>query len=886
MSKKEWYSKSVSDVISHFSTDLQKGLSEEEAGRRLAKGVNKIPEPKQETMFMHVVDQLKSPIALVLVFATIGALFVGTFSDATVIIVALLVNVVLGVFQEHRVESSFSSLRSKENIRASVVRSGVSREIDSGDIVPGDIVLLSAGTAVPADIRIVETHSLMTNESTLTGEWGSIDKKSEQISKEAVLAERVDMVYAGTFITGGAGRGVVVATGVNTEIGAVSNELSISKKTKTPLERDMLHAARFILMIAVFAIVLVFVLALTHGVPFAEASLVAIAIAVASVPEGLPAAVTVVLALGMERILDAGGLVKSLLSAETLGATSVILTDKTGTLTEGRMRVDSFVTRRGIFTDVEDSESKRVLRSAILASSDGYIERVKGEEGHKEELIARGRPIEQALVFAGLSAGLSESVIRSEHPTIDLLPFDANRRFGGMLVLEKDVKVAYFSGAPEVFLSGSRKSSAETEHSTGIFTQALNEATSASKRVIAVARVPWHKDYFPTDDDLLKLVGRAKVIGLVTFADTIRKEAGVAVAQMQEAGARVVMATGDNKETAIVVARAVGIANANDIARTGAELAGLSDDSLYELVMKETVFARVTPADKLRIVRVLQNNGEVVAMTGDGVNDAPALKAASIGIAIGSGTDVAKDAADMVLLEDSFAVITDAIREGRRLRDNIKKVFTYLVATTFGGTFVIVTAFAFGFPLPILPTQILWTNLINGGPMNIAFAFEPLYPSAMKRSPRDSENARVLSPSVIKLILAVGLSTGLLLVGLFLFISKLGLPETEIRTMIFVGLSFDAIFTAVSLKSFGTPITQISFFSNRFLIVALLGSVFMIAVALFVPPVQFLLNTVPLSLRDIGILGLLGFADLFMVEFAKYIIYIRPMARARGAIRV
>ncbi|VAW32609.1 Lead, cadmium, zinc and mercury transporting ATPase; Copper-translocating P-type ATPase, partial [hydrothermal vent metagenome] len=526
-----------------------------------------------------------------------------------------------------------------------------------------------------------------------------------------------------------------------------------------------------------------------------------------------------------------------------------------------------------------------VLRSAILAS-DGYVERVKGEEGHKEELIARGRPIEQALVFAGLSAGLSESVIRSEHPTIDLLPFDANRRFGGMLVLEKDAGMAYFSGAPEVFLSGSRKSNVETEHSASIFTQALNEATSASKRVIAVARVPWHKDHFPTDDALLKLVGRAKVIGLVTFADTIRKEAGVAVAQMQEAGARVVMATGDNKETAIVVARAVGIANANDIARTGAELADLSDDSLYELVMKDTVFARVTPADKLRIVRVLQNHGEVVAMTGDGVNDAPALKAASIGIAIGSGTDVAKDAADMVLLEDSFAVITDAIREGRRLRDNIKKVFTYLVATTFGGTFVIVTAFVFGFPLPILPTQILWTNLINGGPMNIAFAFEPLYPSAIKRSPRDFENARVLSPSVIKLILAVGLSTGLLLVGLFLFISKLGLPETEIRTMIFVGLSFDAIFTAVSLKSFGTPITQISFFSNRFLIVALLGSVFMIAIALFVPPVQFLLNTVPLSFRDIGILGLLGFADLFMVEFAKYIIYIRPVMRARSAIRV
>jgi len=764
------------------------------------------------------------------------------------------------------------------------LRDGTPLEIDTKDIVPGDIVVLSAGVAVPADIRLVDEHSLTVNEASLTGEWLPVDKDVASVSEKTVLAERTDMVYAGTFITAGAGLGIAVSTGINTELGAVARELLVSRNTETPLAYDMRKAARWLFLIAIVAIVVVLTLALARGVPLGEAMLMAVAIAVASVPEGLPAAVTVVLALGMERILKAGGLVKGLLSAETLGETSVILTDKTGTLTEGNLRVARFATRAGEFSDVTNSESIHVLQAAILAS-DGYAEMSNSPE-HPEEIVARGRPIEQAIVFAGITAGISDSVLRSEYPRLDMLPFDASRRYGGMLVSENKKSVAYLSGAPEVFLSILRnRKDAKSEAS--LFESVLSNATHSSEQVIAVACVPWHEETFPLEQDLPRLLKHMHLIGLMTFGDAIRSEVADAVADIQNAGAHVVMATGDNKETAITVARVVGIAGPHDRPHTGAEFANLSDIELYKLIMEHNVFARVTPSDKLRMAQVLQDNGEIVAMTGDGVNDAPVLRAADIGIAVGSGTDVAKEAADIILLKDSFAVITSAIREGRRLRDNIKKIFTYLVATNFGELILIAGALVAGFPLPVLPTQILWANLVNGGPMNIAFAFEPLSKSAMRRKPHDVENEQIFSNNLRKLIFLIGVLTSAVLISLFLWLTHLGVPEDELRTVIFVALTFDSIFIAFSLKSFGTPITRIPLLSNKFLILALFGSIFMVLVALFVPQIQYILHTVPLSARDIGLLLLVGATDMVFVEFAKYLFYIRPnRARAHATVRV
>ena len=878
MTPHNWHALSKDGVAVRFSTDVARGLSGEEARKRRAKKANRLPQQAPDTLLKRTWRQFKSPIVLVLVFAGAAAVFVGTRADVIVIAAALLVNVVIGVYQEQRAAHTFAALRNKTAARATVIRDDLPREIDAVDIVSGDMVILSAGTAVPADLRLTEAHELSANEVSLTGEWLPITKNTAPVSDGTVLAERTNMVYAGTLITAGSGRGVVVAVGADTELGKIAAALASIEEPETPLARDMRRVARFLLLLAALAIALVFGLSIARGVPLGDAMIMAVAIAVASVPEGLPAAVTVALALGMERILAAGGLVKGLLSAETLGATSVILTDKTGTLTEGRMRVVGLATNEGIFEDATTPEAAEVLRSAILAS-DGYLEEVVEPQDDEEKFIAHGRPIEQAIIFAGISDGISKSVLSTQYPRIDEMPFSSSRRFGGMLVSEKGKSVAYLSGAPELFIARPRDAL--------LFKKILSKAARASERVIAVARVPWQEKTFPKDGDSADLLAHAKLIGFVIFADTPRPEAAAAVKDMRAAGARVVMATGDNPETAIVVARAVGIATAREHPYTGTDIAALSDEKLYHLIMAHPVFARVTPADKMRMVRVLRDHEEVVAMTGDGINDAPALRSAAIGIAIGSGTDVAKEAADMILLKDSFAVVTAAIREGRRLRDNVKKILVYLVATNFGETFVIVTALLIGLPLPLLPTQILWGNLVTGGAMNVAFAFEPLYPSAMGRKPKDPENAQVLSKSVIKLILLVGLSTGLLLIGLFLFLVHQNIAEGDVRTMMFVALSFTSMFTAFSLKSFGTPLSRISLASNKFLLVALAGSALLLLIALFVPGVQYLVSTVPLSGAEIFLLLLVGLADLALVESAKYFFYIRPAAaRTRAHIQV
>ncbi|HQU07944.1 MAG: hypothetical protein B7X04_00840 [Parcubacteria group bacterium 21-54-25] len=871
MAAPSWYALPVDAVVERLATNSVRGLSSAEVQKRHAKKLNQLPETAPDTLIKRIGRQIHNPIVLVLVFATVVAVFVGTHADAIVIAVALLFNVVIGVYQEQRAAHTFAALRRKAAVQATVIRDNEPHEIDAANIVPGDIVLLSAGTAVPADIRLIETHELAANEVALTGEWVPITKTAEPVAGDAVLAERTSMIYAGALITAGSGRGITVAIGTETELGKIAVALATTKESETPLARDMRHIAQFLLLLAAVAVALVFGLSIARGVPFDEAAIIAIAVAVASIPEGLPAAVTVVLALGMERILAAGGLVKELLSAETLGATSVILTDKTGTLTEGRMRVVGLATHRGVFENaIHNEEAAAVLRAALLAS-DGYLEEADALQENGEPLVAHGRPIEQAIIFAGIEAGISKSVLSTEYPRIDELPFDSARRFGGMLVSEKGESVAYLSGAPELFIEHTRDAH--------LFKEILSTAARESERMIAIARTPWHTETLPTDSATTDLLTHAQLIGFVIFADTPRPEVAAAVKDIRAAGARVVMATGDNPETAIVVARAVGIANSNERPRTGADLQKLSDDDLYQLIMAHSVFARVTPDDKLRMVRVLRDHKEVVAMTGDGINDAPALRSAAIGIAIGSGTDVAKEAADIVLLKDSFAVITAAIREGRRLRDNVKKIFVYLVATNFGETFLIVAALIAGLPLPILPTQILWENLVTGGPMNVAFAFEPLYESAMNRKPKDPENAQVLSRAVVKLIALAGFLTSLLLIGLYWLLIQAQIPEGQLRTMMFVALSFSSMFTAFSLKSLGTPFTRIPLASNKFLLAALGVSVLMLLSAFFVPGIQYLVYTVSLSVAEIVLLLCVGLADLVLVEFAKYLFYIRPALR-------
>ena len=885
MEVRTWHTRSFADVIETLQSDAARGLREETAEKRLLEGKNRLPEPAQDTIITRILRQFLSPIALVLLAAALATLFISHFTDAIVIALALLVNIIIGVFQEQRAGNAFSALKKEEATHAVVIRDGERKEIVSEDVVKGDIVILSAGTKVPADVRLIEATNLEIQEAALSGEWLATRKDTKEVGQNAPLVDRSNMAYAGTLVEAGTGRGVVVGTGSETELGAIARELSNAPRAETPLQRDMKSIAHLLLVIVGLIVVAIVVLSMVRGLSTEDTVLIAIALAVSSIPEGLPAAVTVVLALGMERILKSGGLVRSLIAAETLGATSIILTDKTGTLTEGKMKAIACVTLAGTTEEMEGKVAQTTLRAAILAS-DGFTEEIDEPSPQSDRIVVRGRPMEQALIRAGLEAGISERALRSECTRVHELPFTSTRRFGGALIKEGGSHYAYLAGAPELFMEHahevqnvSGRDVAFTDERKAFFAEALSRAARDGKRVLAVGRVATKDTTFPKEEGLDALLNNMELIGFIVFSDVVRPDARESVKAMQEAGARVIMLTGDNPETAFWFAKEVGIAEEGAKVHTGSEISHLSDEKLVSLLRTHSVFARVAPKDKLRIAHVLTDAGEVVAMTGDGVNDAPALESAAIGIALGSGTDVAKEASDLVLLKDSFSVITKAIREGRRLRDNIKKMFAYMLSTNFSELFVITTALSAGLPLPILPVQILWANLIEGGMMNVALAFEPLYPSAMKRSPKHPDVARVLSPDLMKLMTIVGLATGLLLIGLYLILISQGMAEEEMRTVMFVALSLSAVFGAFSMKSFGTPIWKLSPTSNKVLLFSLLGSIVMLFVALFVPPIQALIKTVPLSLFDIFLLGIVGLANIAIVEGAKELVFIGPQRR-------
>lgn len=884
-----WHALSEVETATQLSTELERGLTHLEAGLRLKEGNNALPEGKRDTLFLRVLRQLRSPIALVLLLAALATLFISHLTDAIVIAVALLVNVLIGVFQEGRAGDAFKKLKESSATFAVVIREGKKKEVPSSEVVPGDVVVLMLGTKVPADVRLTDAHGLTLQEAQLTGEWVPSEKGQNAVDEETPLAERSSMAYAGSLVVSGTGQGIVVATGTNTEIGAIAKALLTTQESETPLQKDLAKIANLLLFISIITLVVISALALIRGVTLADTLLIAISIAVSSIPEGLPAAVTVVLALGMERILKSGGLVRSLVAAETLGATSVILTDKTGTLTEGSMRVSGVVTLLGTTEEVVSPASKEIIGAALLAT-EGYLEEKDGPSPLGETVVAHGRPVEQAVMLAGLKAGMPEGEYRARFPKVDLIPFASERRFGGSLVREGEEHVLYITGAPELLLSRALCEKGPhcktlTKEDKVVLEEALARAAREGMRVLAVGVRSWKEPSLPErEEERDKLLEGVRVLGLLLLADPIRSEAREAVASMQRAGARVIMLTGDNPETGLWAARLTGIAAEHETALTGADIQNLSDAMLLEALRTKSVFARVLPSDKMRIARVLEEAGEVVAMTGDGVNDAPALQQASIGVALGSGTDVAKEAADIVLLKDSFSVITVAISEGRRLRDNIKKIFAYMLATNFSETFLITVALFFGLPLPILPTQILYANLVEGGLMNVALAFEPLYPSAMRRSPKDDENARVISKRVLRLIVVVGLLTGLLLLSLYLILISSGHTVAEVQTAMFVALSLASVFGAFSMKSFGTPLFKLNPFGNPFLLISLALSFLTLGVALFVPAVSAIVKTVPLEGSTLLALLVVGALNILVIEVAKYFLYILPEKKAGGTV--
>ena len=887
-----WFTISVARLTQEFNTNLEKGLSPERIPELFEKyGPNKLQAEKEIGIFEKLVKQLKSPLVFILLAAGFVTLFLQAFIDTTVIFIAVFINVVVGVFQEERASKAFEKLAESQEKNAVVVRGGKRIIIPAENLVPGDLVIIESGYSVPADIRITKEKGLMINEAALTGEWVAVAKDTKLPRQRAPITEQFNMAWMGTLVASGYGEGVVVATGENTQVGIIARHLGRVKERATPLQQSIKKLARFLVYIIGAAILFIFLLGLYRGEALGSLLLTSVAIAVATMPSGLPAAVSIVLALGMESILKKGGLVRNLLAAETLGATTIILTDKTGTLTVGKMKLAELHSLASLKAKVskepkEIPDDRELLKAAVLTSS-AFIE--EGEDAPKK-LTVHGSPIEKAIVLEGLEHGISQIELEEKNKRIDFLYFESSRRFGVSLneLPKGKLKRLYIKGAPETLLENSThvlysgKKIKMTDEKREMFIIAQQHRSREGMRLIGVAYRDVSFEMLPnaSDEEKCKEIATGLTfVGLVAFNDPPRDDVGQAIATVKRAGARVVMLTGDNPETARKIAIDVGIASEFDSVLLGEDIEHYDDEALFEAIKTTPVFARVLPEQKLRIVRILRNKEEVVAMTGDGINDAPALRAANIGIAVGSGTEVAKEAADIVLLNNSFSIIVDAIREGRKIIDNLKKIVAYLLSTSFSEIFIIGGALIAGAPIPLLPSQILWANIIEEGLMSFAFAFEKPEEGIMKRDPRSSATKNILTRELKLLILIIGTITGIFLIGLYFFLLKLELPIDEIRTIMFAALSLDSIFFAFSLKSFRKPIWKVNFLSNWYLIFALGVSILLLFAALTLAPLQLLLTLTPLSNLELLLLLGIGIFNLFLIETVKYFLFERRLKK-------
>lgn len=887
--RKAWAEMTLDEVRRTLAVDMTNGLTAEEVVRRRELyGRNALQKERSFGLLGKVLSQFKSPLVFILLIAGLVTLGLHEYVDSIVIFIALTINVVMGTFQEERASKAFEKLNSSQERRAVVLREGKRENIATEDLVPGDIVLLEGGYYVPADLRLIEQKDLRINEAALTGEWLAVNKGTDPVAANTPLAERASMAWMGTLIEAGYGRGLVVAIGAKTEVGAIALSLGTIEEQVTPLQGNIRRVARFLTYVVAIALVSIFVLGLLRGQPLGEMLLVAIAVAVATLPSGLPAAVTVVLAIGMESILKRGGLVRSLLAAETLGATTVILTDKTGTLTEARMKLSGLYSYEGVHdknaTPVGDN--RFLLELGVLAS-DAFIEEA---DDAPRKLTVHGRPIEKAVVLAGLESGVAQEQVLTEYPRLDYLQFTSARRFGASLHENRHKKTnrLVVSGMPEMILAACQHMRYEgkrekiTVKQRAALEETLAAKTSEGARIIGVAYRDAAFTEIPIEDKGDDVLRGLVFGGFLAFEDPIRTDVHAAIAEVRGAGAQVIMLTGDNPETARHIASVVGITQPGDeLVIRGEEIENLSDEELYTKLTSVRVIARAVPAHKLRIARVLKNHGEVVAMTGDGINDAPALRAASIGVAVGSGTEVAKEASDLVLINNSFSIIVAAIEEGRRIIDNLKKIIAYLLSTSFSEIFIITGALIGGVPLPLLPSQILWGKIVEEGLMSFSFAFEKKDPNAMQRDPRSSESKTIMSKEIKLLIVLVSFVTGSFLITLYYWLLSRGVPIEEIRTIMFVALSLDAIFFTFSLKSLETPLWRINPFSNRYLLVALCVSITLLFGVFFIEPLKHLLSLTSLSFFDKMLLIVVGVVNLGTIEVMKWVFFERKLLSRR-----
>ena len=852
----------VSEVASILKTNVQEGLSENEAKERLAIfGPNVIEESRSASWFMILLNQFRSPLILILVFAGSTTFFITHYRDALFIFSAIIVNALLGFYQEHKAEKALSEIKTYLKQRARVIRDGIERDIDAAQIVPGDVLRVAQGDRVSADGRLVFVNDLQVDEAILTGESLPASKAIESSSLSAGLGDQRSMLFAGTLVTQGIGTAIVCRTDLSTELGKIAKLVTESHREETPLQKAIktfsLQAGAFLGVLTI----LIFGAGIALGYSYLEMFLTSVAIAVSAVPEGLPVAMTVILAMGVQRMARRKGVVRKLIAAEALGGTTVILTDKTGTLTMANMALSKLL-------PVADETEESLLDKALL-NTDVLIE---NPDAPPSEWRMSGRVLEMALARSAAGrGGRTATEIKLATPILSFLPFNAVNKFSASLTHNKGKHVLTFFGAPESFITHSTLTPIQQEE----ILKTIDELARSGKLVMGIAtkEIENPKDFtFSTDFKLSHLSFR----GLLTLHDPIRPNVKKAIHDVELAGIRTILMTGDHRGTAEAIAREVGMKIEAHSILDAEELHGLTDDALKERLPQIRVIARVSPLDKMRVVQILQDMGEIVAMTGDGVNDAPSIKQADIGIAMGSGTEVSRSVADLVLLDDNFETIVAAVEEGRQIIHNIRKVLVYLLSSVADELFLIGGALATGLVLPLNALQILWVNFFSDSFPAVAFAFEKNVDGRMVRRPQSIRDG-LFDPVMRFLILSIGLSTSALLFFLYWLLLRTGFPEETVRTFIFASFGSYSLFVAFSLRSLEKSILSFSLFSNRYLIGGVSIGIVLLGIAIYVPFFQSILNTVSLSLPWMLGVAAVGVINIMAVEFGKWF-FNRPQA--------
>lgn len=903
MEKKQnlWFHKSVDETKEYFKLDEENGLSNEQVNENRQKyGTNELQTKKKKSTFVKFLEQFKDFMIIVLIIAAIISGVVGYIegegiTDSIIILIVVILNAVIGVIQENKAEKSLEALQKLSAHVSKVIRNGKMEVIPAKELVPGDIVVLDTGDYVPADLRIIEAVNLKSQEASLTGESVPVEKSANTIEQEEVdLGDRENMLFSSSLITYGRGKGIVVETGMNTEVGKIAGIINSAEETQTPLQEKLNKLGKTLGIAALVICAIIFVIGLLYGKDPIEMFMTAVSLAVAVIPEGLAAVSTIVLAIGVQRMVKRHAIVKKLPAVETLGSTTVICSDKTGTLTQNKMTVEKIFYNGKLLNAEEVKQNIDKNLEKLL-----YISMLCNDTKISANNELTGDPTETALVDMGFNLQFEKNIY-DKNPRIKEIPFDSDRKLMTTVNKINSKYVVLTKGGVDELLAKCNKylydgeERNDLENYKKVITKNNEDMAKDALRVLSMAYK--EIDHEPTDEEMKDIEQDLIYVGMVGMIDPPRLEVKDAVDKCKKAGIKTVMITGDHKITAIAIAKSLGILQSEEEALTGAELEKMSDEDLTKNIRKYSVYARVSPEHKVRIVKAWQANGEIVAMTGDGVNDAPALKTADIGCAMGIvGTDVSKEAADVILTDDNFATIVSSVEEGRRIYDNILKAIQFLLSSNVGEVITLFVAILitpllgnlFGIDInlivPLLPIHILWINLVTDSLPALALAVDPPQKDVMDRKP--NKNKSVFTKGMIWRIVYQGILIGVItivafIVGLATPDENLpvieGLTNEEIKveigqTMAFCVLAFSQLVHVFNVRDNKTSIFKTGIFSNKQLILAVLASAALMLGILLIPALRHVFSIPVLPVGNILEIVVLSLMPLIVVELFKLI---------------